>query len=190
MTVGFTYIALRTESSVRNGILKWVTRENVHVDRTACPWLIKRFIDRRAEFVFVPADKIGDVVRRDAAIPFDAPDVELGHHGNKCSFDAIVEKYHIEDPAILKMAEIVRAADTDPSLASEGSGVEALMAGVSMIAKNDHDSLRLAGPIYDALFGYCKMQVIKEKHASELEKMNKKERRVFLRGKINEWGDQ
>ncbi len=169
--------------------MKWVTREHVHVDRTACPWLIKRFVDRKAEFVFVPPDKITDVVTRETAIPFDAPGVELGHHGNKCSFNSIVEKYHIKDPAILKMAEIVRAADTEPNLASEGPGVEALMAGISMIAKDDHDSLKLAGPIYDTLFAYCKMQVIKEKYASEFEKMDKKERRVFLRRKVGEWGD-
>ena len=93
--------------------MKWVTRQYVHVDRTACPWLIKKFVDPKAEFVFVPVEKIEEVVRKEKAIPYDAPNVELGHHGEKCSFDSIVEKYKINDPSVLELAKIVRAADTD-----------------------------------------------------------------------------
>ena len=91
--------------------MKWVTREHVHVDRTACPWLINRFVDRNAEFIFVPVEKIEEVVKKEKAIPYDAPGVELGHHGDKCSFDAIIEKYKIKDPAVLELAKVVRGAD-------------------------------------------------------------------------------
>ncbi len=93
--------------------MKWVTRQYVHVDRTACPWLIKRYVDPKAEFIFVPVEKIEEIVNKEKAIPYDTPDVELGHHGDKCSFDAIVEKYKIKDSAVFELAKIVRAADTD-----------------------------------------------------------------------------
>ena len=87
--------------------VKWVTRENVHVDRVACPWLIKRFVDPQAHFLFVPPDRIAEVAEKDGAIPYDAKGVELGHHGDKCSFDAIIEKYKLSDPALLELAKIV-----------------------------------------------------------------------------------
>jgi hypothetical protein len=104
--------------------MKWVTRLFVHVDRTACPWLIKRFIDPKAEFLFVPVEKIEETVKKKKAIPYDAPDVELGHHGDSCSFDAIVEKYGIRDPAVLELAKIVRGADTDKlETAPEAAGL-------------------------------------------------------------------
>lgn len=90
--------------------MKWVTWEYVHVDRTACPWLINRFIDPKAQFMFVPAEKIPEPVKKENAIPYDAPGVELGHHGQKCSFDALIKKYNVKDPAVLRFAEIVRAA--------------------------------------------------------------------------------
>jgi hypothetical protein len=116
--------------------VKWVTREFVHVDRTACPWLIKRFIDPKAEFIFVPVEKIPEVVKKEKAIPYDAPGVELGHHGDKCSFDAVVEKYKIKDPAVLELAKIVRAADTDKmETAPEAAGLEAIMRSWHRIKK-------------------------------------------------------
>jgi hypothetical protein len=135
----------------------------------------------------VEANRVAEVVEREGAIPFDVPDAEFGHHGGHCSFDAIVGGYSIKDRAVLKMANIVRAADTDAALAPEGAGLAAVMIGISMVAKDDHDSLKLAGPVYDALFAYCKAEIIMEDHASELETMNKEERRTFLRRKVDEW---
>jgi hypothetical protein len=125
--------------------VKWVTRQYVHVDRTACPWLIKKFVDQNAEFIFVPVDEINKIVETEKAIPFDAPDVELGHHGDKCSFDAIIEKYEIKDPAVLELAKIVRAADTGvPEDAPEAFGLDAVMTGLSIAAKDDREAIEKA----------------------------------------------
>lgn len=167
--------------------MKWVTRERVHVDRTACPWLIKRFIDSKAEFIFVPTEKIEEVVKKEKAIPFDAPGVELGHHGGKCSFDAIVEKYKIKDPAVLELAKIVRGADTDdPEAAPEGAGLSAVMTGITTTAKNDHEAIEKASPVYDALYTYGKLKILREKYKVEIQKMDKKQRREFLKKKLME----
>ena len=171
----------------RLNLLKWVTREYVHVDRTACPWLIKKFVDPEAEFIFVPAEKIEQVVREKNAVPYDAPGVELGHHGNKCSFDAIIEKYKIKDPAILELANIVRAADTDKTdAAPEAAGLDAVMTGISIMAKDDHEAIEKAQPVYDAFYANCKLKLLREKHETELEKMDRKQRREFLRKKLVE----
>jgi len=167
--------------------MKWVTREHVHVDRTACPWLIKRFIDSNAEFIFVPVEKIEDVVKKEKAIPYDAPNVELGHHGDRCSFDSVIEKYQIKDPVVLELAKIVRAADTDnPEVAPEGSGLSAVMTGISITAKDDHETIEKARVVYDALYTYNKLKILREKHKSEIEKMDRKQRREFLRKKLLE----
>jgi hypothetical protein len=167
--------------------MKWVTREYVHVDRTACPWLIKRFIDPKAEFLFVPVEKIEDIVKKEKAIPYDAPGVELGHHGDKCSFDAIVEKYKIEDPAVLAVANIVRAADTDKAEAApEAAGLDAVMTGISIVAKDDHEAIEKARQVYDAFYTNCKLKLLREKHKAELEKMDRKNQRDFLRKKLLE----
>ena len=165
--------------------MKWVTREHVHVDRTACPWLIKRFVDPKAEFIFVPVEKVEEFVKREEAIPYDAPSVELGHHGDKCSFDAIVEKYKIKDSALLELAKIVRAADTDNSeTAPEGAGLSAVMTGLSIVAKDDHETIEKAKPVYDALYTYSNLKLIREKYKSEIEKMDRKQRRDFLKKKL------
>jgi hypothetical protein len=161
-----------------------VTREYVHVDRTACPWLIKRFIDPKAEFIFVPAEKIPEIVRKEKAIPYDAPEVELGHHGDKCSFDAIIEKYKVMDPAVLELANIVRAADTDKPGASEGAGLDAIMTGISMAANDDHEAIEKARPVYDAFYTYCGLKLLRQKYKAEIEKMDRKERREFLKKKL------
>jgi hypothetical protein len=125
--------------------MKWVTRQYVHVDRTACPWLIKRFVDREGEFVFVPAAKIEEIVKREKAIPYDAPNFELGHHGEKCSLDSIVEKYKIKDPAVLELAKIIRPADTDKmETAPEAASLEAIMTGIGIAAKDDHEAVERA----------------------------------------------
>jgi hypothetical protein len=168
-------------------LVKWVTRQYVHVDRTACPWLIKRFIDPKAEFIFVPAEKIDEVVKEEKAIPYDASDVELGHHGDKCSFDAIVEKYKIKDPAVLEVAKIVRAADTDRAEAApEAGGLDAVMTGISIVAKDDHEAIEKARPVYDAFYTFCKLKLIREKYKAEIEKLDRKQRREFLRKKLIE----
>ncbi len=166
--------------------MKWVTREHVHVDRTACPWLIKRFVDAHAEFIFVPVEKIEEIVRKEGATPFDAPNVELGHHGEKCSFDSIIAKYKIKDPAVLELAEIVRSADTDGKAAPEGAGLSAIMTGMSIVAKDDREAIKIAGSVYDALYIYSKLGLLREQFKSEIEKMDRNQRREFLRKKLLE----
>jgi hypothetical protein len=171
--------------SRRVTLVKWVTREFVHVDRTACPWLIKRFVDPSAEFIFVPAEKIEETLKKEKAIPYDAPGFELGHHGDRCSFDAIIEKYKIRDTAVLELAKIVRAADTDkPEAAPEAAGLDAVMTGISIVARDDHEAIEKARPVYDALYTNCELKLIRERHKSEIEKMDRKQRRQFLRKKL------
>ena len=159
----------------------------MHVDRTACPWLIKKFVDPKAEFIFVPVEKIDEVVKKEEARPYDAPNVELGHHGKKCSFDSIVEKYKINDPAVLKLAKIVRAADTDRmETAPEAAGLEAIMTGIGLVAKDDHEAIQEARLVYDALYTNCKLKLIRDKHKKEIEKMDRVRRREFLKKKLTE----
>lgn len=167
--------------------MKWVTRKNVHVDRVACPWLIKRFVDPNAEFLFVPSEEVQETATRESAIPFDAPGVELGHRGEKCSFDAIIGKYKLTDPALSELAKIVRAADTNRTdLAAESIGLEAIAAGSMMIAKDDHDAIEKQAYLYDALYAYCRLRLIKQKYASEIEKLDSNQRREFLKKKVKE----
>jgi hypothetical protein len=141
--------------------MKWVTREHIKVDRVACPWLIKKFIDPKAEFIFVPAERIAEA----EGIPFDAPGVELGHHDGKCSFEAIVKKYKISDPAVLELAKIVHAADvsSDRNSAPEGSGLEAIAKGFGLICKADHEILEKEFIVYDALYAYCQNKIKDQK---------------------------
>jgi hypothetical protein len=169
---------------VRN--VKWVTREFVHVDRTACPWLIKKFIDPKAEFLFVPTEKIEEIVKKERAIPYDAPGVELGHHDDKCSFDAVIEKHNIRDPAVLELAKIVRAADTGKGSSPEAAGLDAVMTGISIMARDDGEAIAKASTVYDALYANCKLKLIRDKHASEIEKLDRRQRREFLRKKLQE----
>jgi hypothetical protein len=167
--------------------MRWVTREHVHVDRVACPWLIRRFVDSKAEFLFVPSEKIQETAVTRKAIPFDASGVELGHRGDKCSFDAIIEKYELKDPALLELAKIVRAADTgNPELAPESIGLEAIASGSMMIAKDDYEAIEKQMYLYDALYAYCKLRLIKEKHKSQIEKLDRKQRFEFLKKKMKE----
>ena len=159
----------------------------MHVDRTACPWLIRRFVDLKAEFVFVPVEKIEETVKKENAIPYDAPNVELGHHGEKCSFDSIVEKYKIVDPAVLELAKIVRAADKDKmDSVPEAAGLEAIMTGIGIVAKDDHEAIEKAKTVYDALYSNCRLKLIRDKHKDEIEKMDKKHQRNFISEKLME----
>ena len=137
--------------------MKWVTRARPKVDRVACPWLIRRFVDPQAEFLFVAEDQVMDTARREGAVPFDVPGVELGHHGDRCSFDAFVEKYRLTDPALLALAEIVRGADTDARhVAREAWGLYAVASGFREIARDDVENMALQFPVYDALYAYCR----------------------------------
>lgn len=136
--------------------MKWVTRERPKVDRVACPWLIKRFVDPQAEFLYVAPDGVLETARREGAIPFDTPNVELGHHRPECSFDAIIKKYQLVDPALQRLAIIVRGADTDArQLASEAAGLEAIAEGFRLFYRDDHDLLEREMSVYDALYAYC-----------------------------------
>src|SRR2546421_8384879 len=140
--------------------MKWITRANVKVDRVACPWLIRTFVDPEAEFIFVPLDQVDEVVRKTNAIPCDTSGAELGHHGDERSFDAIVQKYRIDDQAVGRVAAIVRGADTRrPDLTPESPGLEAIAEGFKRLAAaegyDDHETIRRERDIYDALYLYC-----------------------------------
>jgi hypothetical protein len=122
--------------------MKWVTRERARVDRIACPWLISRFVDREPVFLFVPASEVMEVAEREQAIPYDVPGVELGHHGDHCSFDAFLEKYKIDDPALRALALIVRGADTSQrELTPESQGLYALATGFQATSKDDFENM-------------------------------------------------
>src|SRR6266508_6135621 len=140
--------------------MKWITRANVKVDRVACPWLIRTFVDRDAEFLFAPVGEVESVARKTGAIPYDVAGVELGHHGPECSFDAIVKKYGIRDPAILELAKIVRGADTaDKDLTPYSRGLEAIADGFRSLGRDDHEINAKEWVVYDALYEFCRKQV-------------------------------
>ncbi len=146
--------------------MKWITRERVKVDRVACPWLIKKFIDPQAEFLFVPRDKVLEVAEREGAIPFDLPGVELGHHDGKCSFEALIAKYEINDPAVHLLAKIVHGADVEKDLFGrpEAPGLEAIAEGFRYLGlKDDHEILEKEFIVYDALYAYCQQKVQEKK---------------------------
>ena len=143
--------------------MKWITREHVKVDRVACPWLIRKFVDKHAEFFFVPVNKVMDEAQRRDATPFDVKGVELGHHGKECSFEAILKKYNLYgDPALVLLGKIVNGADTDNTLWNqpEGAGLEAIAEGFRHLGFNgDHELNSAEWIVYDALYGYCQEMV-------------------------------
>jgi hypothetical protein len=143
--------------------MKWVTRSHVHVDRVACPWLILRFIDNEAEFLFVPGNQVKHVAEDTGAIPFDAPDVELGHHEGRCSFESIILKYELKEPGLLRMAKIVHAADVAPDIDKDpiARGLEAIAVGFSLRYPDDEENLDSQFEVYDALYAWCRLQVAK-----------------------------
>jgi hypothetical protein len=137
--------------------MRWITRERPKIDRVACPWLIARFIDSSAEFLFVPADEVQTQAAALGAIPFDIEGVELSHVGPLCSFDAFIEKYQLKDPALGVIATIVRGADTAKlDIAPQASGLLAISLGLSRLFKDDHEQLRHGFVIYDALYAWCR----------------------------------
>jgi hypothetical protein len=142
--------------------MKWVTRKNANVDRIACPWLIKRFIDHDAEFLFVSADAVSAVAQREGAIPYDVPGVELGHVDGRCSFESIMVKYQLTDPALRRLAKIVHGADVpaDINVTPESAGLQAIAHGFALAhGDEDHEKIRLETPLYDALYTWCQEQL-------------------------------
>jgi hypothetical protein len=143
--------------------MKWITREKVKVDRVACPWLIRKFVDKDAEFVFVPADQVMAEAKWLDAIPYDVKDVELGHHGKECSFEAILKKYALTgDPALVLLGRIVNGADTDNTLyhQPEGPGLEAVAEGFRHLGfEDDHAQNAAEWIVYDALYAYCREMI-------------------------------
>lgn len=137
----------------------WITRSHVHVDRVACPWLISRFIDSDAEFLFVPKSQVNQVTAETGAIPFDAPGVELGHHDGRCSFEAIISKYELTDPALLRLARIIHAADVAADIDTDplARGVEAIAVGYSLRFPDDLENLDRQFEVYDALYAWCRL---------------------------------
>jgi hypothetical protein len=138
--------------------MKWVTRERPKIDRIACPWLVRRFVDPGAEFLYVPAPRVMEVAAAEGATPYDIPDVEFSHVGEKCSFDAFIEKFGLSgDPALLQLAEIVRGADTSRlDLAPQSAGLFAVSLGLSALYSDDHGMLEAGMQIYDALYAWCR----------------------------------
>jgi hypothetical protein len=144
--------------------MRWITRERPKIDRIACPWLIARFIDQQAEFIFVPPDQVIDHSRATGAIAYDVPGVELSHEGPLCSFDAFLKKYKLSDPNLLDLAAIVRGADTaKPELAPQCPGLLAISLGLSHNFQDDHKQLEHGFVVYDALYSWLK-HVRSEKH--------------------------
>lgn len=137
--------------------MKWITRERPKIDRIACPWLIKNFVDAAAEFIYVPKEQVFDKAKELDAIPYDIPGAEYSHYGAECTFDYIVKKHHLTAPAIQQIAEIVRGADTDSfGLAPQAAGLWAISAGLSHNFKNDGEQLEIGMKMYDALYAWAK----------------------------------
>ena len=141
-------------------LMKWITRSHVHVDRVACPWLITRFIDSQAEFLFVPASQIEQAAQETGAIPFDAPGVELGHVDGRCSFESIMLKYGLKEPGLLRLAKIVHAADVSADIDSDpiGRGLEAIASGYSLRFPDDLENIERQFEVYDALYAWCRLE--------------------------------
>ena len=142
--------------------MNWVTRKNASVDRIACPWLIKRFVDAEAEFLYVPASEVHAVAEASGAIPYDVGGAALGHVDGRCSFESIMLKYELEDPALSRLALIVHGADVpeDVGITPEAAGLKAIAHGFAMVhGDDDHRKIALETPLYDALYAWCQHQV-------------------------------
>ena len=144
--------------------MQWITRSHVHVDRVACPWLITRFVDSEAEFLFVPASQIEKVAKETGAIPYDAPGVELGHVDGRCSFESIIVKYGLKEPGLLRLAKIVHSADVDEDIDADpiARGLEAIASGYSLRFPEDLENIENQFGVYDALYAWCRLDVAKK----------------------------
>ena len=141
--------------------MKWITRKNASVDRIACPWLIKKFVDADAEFMYVPADEVMTVAAREGATPYDVKNVELGHVDGRCSFESIIVKYGLDDPGLKRLAQIVHGADVkaDRAACPEAAGLYAIANGFAMVhGEEDHNKIELETPMYDALYAWCQAE--------------------------------
>jgi hypothetical protein len=138
----------------------WITRSHVHVDRVACPWLIKRFVDSEAQFLFVPKNRVLPVAEETGGIPFDTAGVELGHHEGRCSFEALLAKYELADPALHRLAKVVHAADISADLHTDhiAPGLEAIATGFGLLLPDDAANLEAQFVVYDALYAWCRLQ--------------------------------
>jgi hypothetical protein len=144
--------------------MKWITRDRPKIDRIACPWLIKNFVDKEAEFIYVSKEQVFDKAKELNAIPYDIPGAEYSHYGEECTFDYIIKKHKLNDPALLQLSVIIRGADTNNfELASQSAGLWAISAGLSYNFKNDHEQLEIGMKLYDALYSWAKY-VQEEKH--------------------------
>ena len=143
--------------------MKWLTRSHVHVDRVACPWLILRFVDNEAEFLFVPNNQVDKVAAETGAIPFDAPEVELGHHDGRCSFESIMLKYGLTEPGLVRLAKIIHAADVAADIDTDpiARGLEAIASGFSLRYPDDEENLSHQFEMYDSLYAWCRLEVVK-----------------------------
>jgi hypothetical protein len=141
--------------------MKWITRSHVHVDRVACPWLISRFIDSEAEFIFVSKNQVEQIAKETGAIPFDIPNVELGHRDGKCSFESIIEKYKLNDPALILLSKIVHAADIESDINKNeiAPGLEAIAVGYSLRYPDDKENIKKQFEVYDALYAWCRLKI-------------------------------
>jgi rhodanese-related sulfurtransferase len=164
----WTEAQLPTRKKPRQADDRWVTRERPKIDRIACPWLISRFINPLAEFIYVPVNDVASVAKARGAIPYDIKDAEFGHVGDQCSFDAIIRIYEIEDPALDHLAKIVRGADTArPDLTPQCEGLLAISHGLSANYPDDHEMLRHGLIVYDALYTWCRIQVARSSAAAK-----------------------
>jgi hypothetical protein len=153
--------------------MKWITRERPKIDRIACPWLIKNFVDTTAEFIYAPKEQVFERAKESGAVPYDIPGAEYSHYGDECTFDFIIKKHNISDPAVLQLAEIVRGADTDQfNIAKQSAGLWAISAGLSYNYKDDYEMLAIGMKIYDALYSWAKY-VQQERHTWNPELLNK-----------------
>ena len=144
--------------------MQWITRSHVHVDRVACPWLITRFIDTEAEFLFAPLNQIEKIVKETGAIPYDIPEAELGHVDGRCSFESIIVKYELKEPGLLRLAKIVHAADVAEDIDTDpiARGLEAIASGYSLRFPEDIENLEHQFEVYDALYTWCRLDVVKK----------------------------
>ena len=144
--------------------MRWITRSRPKIDRVACPWLIKNFVDPQADFIYVSKEQVFDTAKELDAIPYDIPGAEYSHYGDECTFDFIIKKHNLKDEALLQIARIVRGADTDQfQLAPQSAGLWAISAGLSYNYENDHEMLAIGMKLYDALYSWAKF-VQEEKH--------------------------
>lgn len=144
--------------------MKWITRSHVHVDRVACPWLISRFVDSAAEFLFVPASQVEKAARDSGAIPFDTPGAELGHADGRCSFESIIATYGLKDPGLMRLARIVHAADIAEDIDKDpvARGLEAIATGFSIRFPKDEENLARQFELYDALYAWCRLEAARK----------------------------